>query len=133
MQSETWVHSTGFRTGPSTQYSLLKNVFIDIDKNFKIEKLFIRGEQQLGEELYTNIFTNNIQYTLWKMTSLFCLKKGPVIDGEKSIASQLRVIFLSEGGAYELRPTRWPTLVNLTFLNAIQNQVKLVKKMSARI
>ena len=32
-----------------------------------------------------------------KMSSLVCLKKGPVIEGEKSISSQLRIISLSEG------------------------------------
>ena len=35
------------------------------------------------------------------MSSLVCLKKGPVIEGEKSISSQLRIISLSEGNAYE--------------------------------
>jgi dynein heavy chain 1 len=35
------------------------------------------------------------------MTSMVCLLKGPVIEGEKSIASQLRVISLSEASAYE--------------------------------
>ena len=35
------------------------------------------------------------------MSSLVCLKKGPVIEGEKSISCQMRIISLSEGNAYE--------------------------------
>ena len=62
------------------------------------ERVAIREE----EELVTYNITNTVPYSKGKMTSLVCLKKGPaVIEGEKSIASQLRVISLSEGSAYE--------------------------------
>ena len=56
-----------------------------------------------GEEKETVVYqiTNTVHYNQGKMSSLVCLKKGPVIEGEKSIASQLRVISLSEGNAYE--------------------------------
>ena len=56
---------------------------------------------------YTQVFfTNlsNILSPLWtqgKRACLVCLKKGPVIEGEKSIQSQLRVISLGEGSPYE--------------------------------
>ena len=69
--------------------------------------LLVREEEEPGEaeeekELVTYNITNTVPYSKGKMTSLVCLKKGPaVIEGEKSIASQLRVISLSEGSAYE--------------------------------
>ena len=71
-----------------------------------VERVAIREEEESGEageekELVTYNITNTVHYTQGKMTSLVCLKKGPVIEGEKSIASQLRVISLSEGSAYE--------------------------------
>ena len=71
-----------------------------------VERVAIREEEEQGEageekEQVTYSITNTVHYTQGKMTSLVCLKKGPVIEGEKSIASQLRVISLSEGSAYE--------------------------------
>ena len=45
--------------------------------------------------------TKIVHFNQGKMSSLVCLKKGQVIEGEKSIASQLRVISLSDGNAYE--------------------------------
>jgi len=71
-----------------------------------VERVAVREEEEPGEggeekELVTYNITTTVHYTQGKMTSLVCLKKGPVIEGEKSIASQLRVISLSEGSAYE--------------------------------
>ena len=56
------------------------------------------GEEK---ELVMYQVTTTVQYNQGKMSSLVCLKKGPVIEGEKNISSQLRIISLSEGNAYE--------------------------------
>ena len=53
------------------------------------------------KEIVIYRITNTVHYNQGKMSSLVCLKKGQVIEGEKSIASQLRVISLSDGNAYE--------------------------------
>ena len=66
----------------------------------------IREEEEDGspvdeKELVMYQITSTVHYNQGKMSSLVCLKKGPVIEGEKSINSQLRIISLSEGNAYE--------------------------------
>ena len=53
------------------------------------------------KEIVIYRITNTVHYNQGKMSSLVCLKKDQVIEGEKSIASQLRVISLSDGNAYE--------------------------------
>lgn len=59
------------------------------------------GEAEEEKELVTYNITNTVHYTQGKMTSLVFFKKCPVIEREKSIASQLKVISLSEGSVYE--------------------------------
>ena len=60
-------------------------------------------EEEHGEEKdhVTYSITNNIHYNQEKMTSVVCLKRGQVIEKDKSISSQLRVISLSDGSAYK--------------------------------
>ena len=59
------------------------------------------GQQGEEKEVVMYQITSTVHYNQGKMSSLVCLKKGPVIEGEKSISSQLRIISLSEGNAYE--------------------------------
>ena len=72
-----------------------------------VERTAVREDEEQdspGEEKEIVIYqiTNTVHYNQGKMSSLVCLKKGQVIEGEKSFASQLRVISLSDGNAYDL-------------------------------
>ena len=68
-----------------------------------VQRHALREEEEEGDEkeVVTYSVSNSVHFTPGKMSSLVCLKRGPVVEAEKSIPSQLRVMSLSEGSAYE--------------------------------
>ena len=62
-----------------------------------VERLSVREEEEgEGEEKETVTYTvtAGVHYSSGKKSSVVCLKRTPVIEGEKSISSQLRVLSL---------------------------------------
>lgn len=51
--------------------------------------------------MVTYSITNDVQFTNSRAASLACIKRGAVIEADKSIHSQLRLINFSEGSPYE--------------------------------
>ena len=45
--------------------------------------------------------TVDVHYSSLKMSGVVCVKRGPVVEAEKSLNTQLRMITLSEGSPYE--------------------------------
>lgn len=57
-----------------------------------------------GEEekvAVTYFISNDVHFTTSRMAALACIKRGGVIEADKSIHSQLRLINFSEGSPYE--------------------------------
>lgn len=60
------------------------------------------NEETEKEEKYTEYYiSNDVHFTNQRMASLVCIKRGAVIEADKSIHSQLRLINFSEGSPYE--------------------------------
>ncbi|XP_044746185.1 dynein heavy chain, cytoplasmic isoform X2 [Coccinella septempunctata] len=58
------------------------------------------GEEE--KEPVTYFINNEVHYTSSKMSSLVIIKRGSVIEADKSIKSQLRIINFSDGSPYEI-------------------------------
>ncbi|KAK3866515.1 hypothetical protein Pcinc_027959 [Petrolisthes cinctipes] len=58
------------------------------------------GEVEEEKEVMYHI-SSGVYFTSIKMNSLLCLKRGAVIEGDKSISAQVRTWSLSEGSPYE--------------------------------
>ena len=69
--------------------------------SFLVERVVIKKEQGEEKAHVAYSFANAVDYTKGRVTSVVFLKKGLVIEEEKSISSQLRAISLSEGSVYE--------------------------------
>lgn len=59
------------------------------------------GEGEEDKDALTYLISNEVHFTSSKMTSLVFVKKGTVIEADKSIHGQLRVINFSDGSPYE--------------------------------
>ncbi|KAH1007561.1 hypothetical protein HUJ04_004779 [Dendroctonus ponderosae] len=46
--------------------------------------------------------SNEVHYSNSKMSSLVCIKRNPVIEADKSIRAQVRMLNFSEGSPYEI-------------------------------
>lgn len=57
------------------------------------------GEEE--KEPVSYYIGNEVHYTSPKMASLVCIKRGAVIEADKSIKSQVRLMNFSEGSPYE--------------------------------
>lgn len=57
------------------------------------------GEEE--KEYVTYQISNDVYFTNSRMASLACIKRGAVIEADKSIHSQLRLINFSDGSPYE--------------------------------
>lgn len=57
------------------------------------------GEEEKESVQYS--ISNEVQFTGPRISALVLLKKGPVIEADKSVHSQLRVLNLGEGSPYE--------------------------------
>lgn len=57
------------------------------------------GEEEKGSINYS--ISNDVQFTNSRVASLVCIKRGLVIEADKSIHSQMRLINFSEGSPYE--------------------------------
>ncbi|XP_055846761.1 dynein heavy chain, cytoplasmic isoform X3 [Episyrphus balteatus] len=57
------------------------------------------GEEE--KETVTYYISNDVHFSNSRMASLACIKRGTVIEADKSIHSQLRLINFSEGSPYE--------------------------------
>lgn len=57
------------------------------------------GEEE--KEPVSYYINNEVHYTSPKMASLVCIKRGAVIEADKSIKSQVRLMNFSEGSPYE--------------------------------
>ncbi|XP_005182290.1 dynein heavy chain, cytoplasmic isoform X3 [Musca domestica] len=57
------------------------------------------GEEE--KEFVTYQISNDVHFTNSRMASLACIKRGTVIEADKSIHSQLRLINFSDGSPYE--------------------------------
>ncbi|XP_055707524.1 dynein heavy chain, cytoplasmic isoform X3 [Phlebotomus papatasi] len=53
------------------------------------------------KELVTYYISNEVIYSNHRMTSLVCIKRGSVVEADKTIHSQVRLINFSEGSPYE--------------------------------
>ncbi|XP_050499617.1 dynein heavy chain, cytoplasmic isoform X4 [Diabrotica virgifera virgifera] len=58
------------------------------------------GEEE--KEPVTYYVSNEVHYTNSKMSSLVCIKRGPVIEADKSIRAQVRLMNFSDGSPYEI-------------------------------
>lgn len=58
------------------------------------------GEEE--KEPVSYCVSNEVHYTSSKMSSLVCIKRGPVIEADKSIRSQVRLMNFSDGSPYEI-------------------------------
>lgn len=58
------------------------------------------GEEE--KEPVSYYVSNEVHYTSSKMSSLVCIKRGPVIEADKSIRSQVRLMNFSDGSPYEI-------------------------------
>lgn len=58
------------------------------------------GEEE--KEPITYYINNEVHYTNSKMSSLVIIKRSSVIEADKSIKSQLRIINFSDGSPYEI-------------------------------
>ncbi|XP_067011460.2 dynein heavy chain, cytoplasmic isoform X2 [Anabrus simplex] len=59
------------------------------------------GEGEDEKDTITYYISNEVHFTNPKMMSVVCVKRGSVLEADKSIQSQLRVISFSEGSPYE--------------------------------
>ncbi|KAJ9599379.1 hypothetical protein L9F63_010141, partial [Diploptera punctata] len=59
------------------------------------------GESDEEKDAITYIVSNEVHFTNPKMTSMICVKRGAVVEADKPIHSQLRLINFSEGSPYE--------------------------------
>ncbi|XP_069694728.1 dynein heavy chain, cytoplasmic isoform X3 [Periplaneta americana] len=59
------------------------------------------GEGDEEKEAITYFISNEVHFTNPKMSSMVCVKRGAVIEADKAIHSQLRLINFSEGSPYE--------------------------------
>ncbi|XP_038118676.1 dynein heavy chain, cytoplasmic isoform X2 [Culex quinquefasciatus] len=81
-----------FLADPQTQALYIQRSCFKDDENEETEK----------EEKYTEYYiSNDVHFTNQRMASLVCIKRGAVIEADKSIHSQLRLINFSEGSPYE--------------------------------
>ena len=60
----------------------------------------VTGGSNEGQGIYYSIFTD-VHYSSGKMSGLVVVKRGVVVEAEKPLNSQLRVMTLSEGSPYE--------------------------------
>ncbi|CAH1114572.1 unnamed protein product [Psylliodes chrysocephalus] len=58
------------------------------------------GEEE--KEPVTYYVSNEVHYSNSKMSSLVCIKRGPVIEADKSIRAQVRLLNFSDGSPYEI-------------------------------
>ncbi|XP_060529688.1 dynein heavy chain, cytoplasmic isoform X3 [Cylas formicarius] len=58
------------------------------------------GEEE--KEPVTYYVSNEVHYTSNKMASLACIKRGSVIEADKSIRAQVRLLNFSDGSPYEI-------------------------------
>nr|CAD7194334.1 unnamed protein product [Timema douglasi] len=59
------------------------------------------GEGDDEKDPVAYLISNEVHFSSPKMSSLVCIKRGAVVEADKSIHSQLRLINLSEGSPYE--------------------------------
>lgn len=59
------------------------------------------GEGEEEKDAVSYCISSEVHFTNPKMTSMVCVKRGAVIEADKSIHSQLRLINFSEGSPYE--------------------------------
>ncbi|KAK7789348.1 hypothetical protein R5R35_002380 [Gryllus longicercus] len=59
------------------------------------------GEGEEEKDVITYYVSNEVHFTSPKMMSVVCVKRGPVVEADKSLHSQVRFITFSEGSAYE--------------------------------
>lgn len=58
------------------------------------------GEEE--KEPVTYYVSNEVHYSNSKMSSLVCIKRGPVVEADKSIRAQVRLMNFSDGSPYEI-------------------------------
>nr|XP_023015169.1 nuclear pore complex protein Nup160 homolog [Leptinotarsa decemlineata] len=58
------------------------------------------GEEEKEPVMY--YVSNEVHYSNSKMSSLVCIKRGPVVEADKSIRAQVRLMNFSEGSPYEI-------------------------------
>ncbi|KDR21358.1 dynein heavy chain, cytoplasmic isoform X7 [Zootermopsis nevadensis] len=59
------------------------------------------GEGDEEKDAITYCISNEVHFTNPKMASMICVKRGAIIEADKAIHSQLRLINFSEGSPYE--------------------------------
>lgn len=59
------------------------------------------GEGDEEKASVTYYISNDVQFTSSRMASLAVIKRGPVVEADKTVHSQLRLINFSEGSPYE--------------------------------
>lgn len=76
----------------------------------------------------------DVHYSSLKMSGVVCVKRGPVVEAEKSLNTQLRMITLSEGSPYETlhdyiasAVAPYFKFVNMNLLKPKQYLIKLTK------
>lgn len=57
------------------------------------------GDDEKEHVVYT--VSNEVHFTSARISALVCVKRGTVIEADKSIHSQLRLLNFSEGSPYE--------------------------------
>ncbi|XP_049288218.1 dynein heavy chain, cytoplasmic isoform X3 [Anopheles funestus] len=84
-----------FISDPQTQALYIqRNCFKDDENEPPTE-----GEEE--KDSITYYFGNDVHFTNQRMASLVCIKRGGLIEADKSIHSQVRLINFSEGSPYE--------------------------------
>lgn len=78
----------------SNQYTYIFRLFSD-DENEESPE----GDEEKASVAY--FISNDVQFTSQRMASLACIKRGAVIEADKSIHNQIRLINFSEGSPYE--------------------------------
>nr|CAD7423028.1 unnamed protein product [Timema monikensis] len=69
--------------------------------SFKDDDTDQAGEGDDEKDPVAYLISNEVHFSSPKMSSLVCIKRGAVVEADKSIHSQLRLINLSEGSPYE--------------------------------
>lgn len=84
-----------FLSDPQTQALYIQRSCFKDDENEPPTE----GEEEKDAVAY--YISNDVHFTNQRMASLVCIKRGAVIEADKSIHSQLRLINFSEGSPYE--------------------------------
>ncbi|XP_063237430.1 dynein heavy chain, cytoplasmic isoform X2 [Bacillus rossius redtenbacheri] len=84
-----------FLSDPQTQ-----SLFIQRNSS-KDEDSDQAAESDEEKDSITYLISNEVHFTNPKMSSLVCTKRGAVVEADKSINSQVRLINFSEGSPYE--------------------------------